>query len=58
MNFCFLIPTKLHRLAGDTVSLTNYQHHPSRNIQGVPKKVPSIEIRPFVLNVRCDTLGN
>ena len=27
-------------------------------IQGVPKKVPSIEIRPFVLNVRCDTFGN
>ena len=27
-------------------------------IQGVPKKVPSIEIRPFVLNVRCDTIGN
>ena len=22
------------------------------------KKVPSIEIRPFVLNVRCDTFGN
>ena len=45
----------------------NRKRYHSINVQGIcdhkvitgcPKKVPSLEIRPFVLNVRCDTSGN
>ncbi len=40
-----------------TTTLTS-THHQWQPTQGVPKKVPSIEIKPFVVNLRSYTFGN